>query len=94
MSEVSFHREDPIVGGKRYVRCECCGSEAVPAEPDKIHHDDGCKFGANRIRFQCNRCGTQVNREKRERADGSMRPDVSGEICTRCLLGIAPEGEK
>ncbi|SFH05349.1 hypothetical protein SAMN04488063_0022 [Halopelagius inordinatus] len=38
----TFHRETPDVGGARYVRCEECGAECVPADPDRLLHRAGC----------------------------------------------------
>jgi len=38
----SYHREPVAQGGRRYVRCEGCGTEAIPARPERIPHRDGC----------------------------------------------------
>jgi len=38
----TYHTEPAYVGGARYVRCELCGSESVPADPDEVLHDEGC----------------------------------------------------
>jgi hypothetical protein len=38
----SYHTEPPRVGRARYVRCERCGAECVPADPDKLYHRDRC----------------------------------------------------
>jgi hypothetical protein len=38
----TYHREPPAQGGARYVRCEGCGREVVPADPDRIPHRDDC----------------------------------------------------
>ena len=38
----TYHREPEHVGGARYVRCEGCGREVVPADPDRVPHADGC----------------------------------------------------
>lgn len=38
----TYHREPEHVGGERFVRCEGCGREVVPADPDRIPHADGC----------------------------------------------------
>jgi len=32
-------------GGARFVRCERCGAECVPANPDRLAHRDGCTEG-------------------------------------------------
>jgi len=32
-------------GGARYVRCERCGAECIPADPDRLAHHDGCPEG-------------------------------------------------
>jgi len=39
----TYHREAPSVGGARYVRCEACGAECVPADPDRLLHRAGCR---------------------------------------------------
>jgi len=41
----TYHTEPSHVGGARYVRCEECGAECVPADPDRLHHHDGCSGG-------------------------------------------------
>jgi hypothetical protein len=41
----TYHTEPEFVGGARYVRCERCGAESVPADPDRILHDEGCPEG-------------------------------------------------
>jgi hypothetical protein len=38
----TYHTEPAYVGGARYVRCELCGSESVPADPDEVLHDEEC----------------------------------------------------
>jgi len=38
----SFHREPPAQGGLRYIRCEECGSEAIPARPERVLHYESC----------------------------------------------------
>lgn len=38
----TYHTEPAYVGGARYVRCELCGSESVPADPDEVLHDEDC----------------------------------------------------
>jgi hypothetical protein len=38
----TYHTEPAYVGGARYVRCEYCGSESVPADPDEVLHNEGC----------------------------------------------------
>jgi hypothetical protein len=38
----TYHREPAHVGGARYVRCESCGSESVPADPDRLLHHNDC----------------------------------------------------
>lgn len=38
----SYHYEPPSQGGARYVRCECCGVEGVPAKPERLSHRAGC----------------------------------------------------
>jgi RecJ-like exonuclease len=43
--DVSIYREHPEVGGKKYVRCDICGKEVVPADPDSIRHKSDCKYG-------------------------------------------------
>ena len=43
--QYTYHTEPPAVGGAEYVRCETCGVECVPAEPDRLSHRDGCPHG-------------------------------------------------
>jgi len=38
----TYHHEPAAQGGARYVRCEGCGREIVPADPDRLLHRDGC----------------------------------------------------
>lgn len=38
----TFHIESQAQGGARYVRCEGCGREVIPADPDLLHHPDWC----------------------------------------------------
>lgn len=38
----TYHYEPEAQGGARYVRCETCGAECVPADPDRLYHRDGC----------------------------------------------------
>lgn len=38
----TYHWEPPHVGGAKYVRCERCGEESVPANPDRILHAEDC----------------------------------------------------
>lgn len=38
----TYHREPARIGGARYVRCELCGRESVPANPDRILHEREC----------------------------------------------------
>lgn len=38
---ITTHIEAPEQGGKRYYRCEHCGSETIYG-PDRILHHDGC----------------------------------------------------
>lgn len=40
--EFTYHFEPPEQGGEEYVRCEGCGREVVPADPDRILHKEGC----------------------------------------------------
>ena len=42
----SYHREPQKEGGAKYVRCEECGSESVPAEPERVLHDPECSEAA------------------------------------------------
>jgi hypothetical protein len=41
-TQYSYHTEPPAQGGARFVRCEECGSESVPADPDRVLHHEGC----------------------------------------------------
>jgi len=41
----TYHTEPARVGGKRYVRCERCGAEVIPADPDRLGHKRGCPEG-------------------------------------------------
>jgi len=41
----TYHTEPEAQGGARYVRCEECGAECVPADPDRLYHRDGCSEG-------------------------------------------------
>jgi len=41
----TYHYEPAHVGGKRYVRCETCGAECIPADPDRMLHREGCSEG-------------------------------------------------
>jgi hypothetical protein len=43
--DVSYHREPPDVGGKKYAKCDICGKEVVPADPTSIHHTEECVYG-------------------------------------------------
>lgn len=43
----SYHHEPPEQGGARYVRCDECGAESVPADPERVLHRPGCS-GATR----------------------------------------------
>jgi len=38
----TYHTEPRKVGGAKYVRCEHCGHECIPADPDRILHAEGC----------------------------------------------------
>lgn len=38
----TYHREPSSQGGARYARCEGCGREVVPADPDRLLHAEGC----------------------------------------------------
>jgi hypothetical protein len=44
----TYHREPAHVGGKRYVRCEECGAESVPADPDRVLHAPECSESTRR----------------------------------------------
>jgi hypothetical protein len=44
----TYHREPAHVGGKRYVRCEKCGAESVPADPDRVLHKPDCQEATRR----------------------------------------------
>lgn len=39
----TYHVEPPEQGGARYVRCEGCGREVIPADPDLLSHPDWCR---------------------------------------------------
>ena len=41
----TYHWESYAQGGARYVRCERCGAECVPADPDRLAHREGCPEG-------------------------------------------------
>jgi hypothetical protein len=41
----TYHYEPAEQGGQRYVRCERCGAECIPANPDRLAHFDGCPEG-------------------------------------------------
>ena len=41
-AEYTYHVEPPEQGGARYVRCEGCSHEVVPADPDLIQHPSEC----------------------------------------------------
>jgi hypothetical protein len=43
--QYTYHIEPPHVGGERYVRCEECGSESIPADPERVLHREGCSEG-------------------------------------------------
>lgn len=47
-SAYTYHTEPASQGGERYVRCEHCGAECVPADPDRLTHREGCPLGGNR----------------------------------------------
>lgn len=38
----TYHREPERVGGARYIRCEDCGAESVPADPHHLLHRPEC----------------------------------------------------
>lgn len=38
----TYHWESPKQGGERYVRCEDCGAECIPADPDRLLHCEDC----------------------------------------------------
>lgn len=38
----SYHTEPFEQGRARYVRCETCGAECVPANPDRMLHRTDC----------------------------------------------------
>jgi hypothetical protein len=40
--EHTYHVEPPEQGAARYVRCEGCGREVIPADPDLIQHPSEC----------------------------------------------------
>ena len=41
----TYHWESYAQGAARYVRCERCGAECVPADPDRLAHREGCPEG-------------------------------------------------
>jgi hypothetical protein len=41
----TYHHESYAEGAARYVRCERCGAECVPADPDRLAHREGCPEG-------------------------------------------------
>jgi len=41
----TYHVEPRHVGRARYVRCERCGAELVPPDPDRLLHVRGCPEG-------------------------------------------------
>ncbi|GGM64222.1 hypothetical protein J2752_000462 [Halarchaeum rubridurum] len=41
-SAYTYHIEPATQGGCRYVRCETCGAECVPATPARLTHRPGC----------------------------------------------------
>lgn len=41
-SKYSYHYEPAAQGGAKYIRCEECGSESVPAHPDRVLHRPEC----------------------------------------------------
>ena len=41
----TYHYEPAHVGGERYVRCETCGAECIPAKPERLLHREGCSEG-------------------------------------------------
>lgn len=38
----TYHVEPPEQGGARYIRCEGCGREVIPANPDRLSHPETC----------------------------------------------------
>ena len=44
----TYHREPRAQGGARYVRCEGCGREVVPADPEKLLHKESCPNARDR----------------------------------------------
>jgi len=44
-SQYAYHTEPAKVGGSRFVRCNDCGAESVPANPDRLSHFAGCSEG-------------------------------------------------
>ena len=45
VSQYSYHTEPAKVGGSRFIRCNDCGAESVPANPDRLSHFAGCSEG-------------------------------------------------
>ena len=45
-SGYTYHTEPPEVGGAQYVRCQECGSESIPAEPERVLHEPECSEAA------------------------------------------------
>lgn len=41
----TYHTEPQAQGGKRYVRCEHCGRECIPADPERLAHTPDCPEG-------------------------------------------------
>jgi len=41
-SPYSYHTEPKRVGGAKYVRCEHCDREVIPADPDRLYHKAEC----------------------------------------------------
>lgn len=40
--DYTYHIEPRDQGGARYVRCEGCGREVIPADPNLLCHPDEC----------------------------------------------------
>jgi len=38
----TYHWEPVAQGGERYVRCERCGREVIPADADRLLHKRSC----------------------------------------------------
>ena len=38
----SYHREPPSQGANLYVRCNSCGRECIPADPERLDHKRDC----------------------------------------------------